>query len=99
MNDVPPSQEPSDDDIDTLYRRASALDPSRPSAGVSRAILANATLVSAERALQRGPAGADARRSRTRRTWWRSAVFGTLAAATLAGLFVLPNVRTTHLAP
>lgn len=99
MNDVPPSQEPSDDDIDTLYRRASALDPSRPSAGVSRAILAHAALVSAESAPPRDRAGDDARQARTRRTWWRPAVFGTLAAAVLAGLFVLPNIRTSYLAP
>ena len=99
MNDVPPSQEPADDDIATSYRRASALDPSRPSAGVTRAILAHATLVSAERALQHDAAGTAARRAWTRRTWLRAAIFGTLAAAAVAGLLVLPNVRTTHLTP
>jgi hypothetical protein len=99
MNDVPPSQAPSDDDIDALYRRASALDPSRPSAGVSRAILAHASLVSSERVPPRDSASTKATRARTRRTWWRPAVFGTLAAAVLAGLFVLPNVRTSYLAP
>ena len=99
MNDVPPSQEPSDDDIDTLYRRASALDPSRPSAGLSRAILAHAAQVSADRVPPRDSASTKVMQARTRRTWWRPAVFGTLAAAVLAGLFVLPNVRTSYLAP
>lgn len=99
MNDVPPSQEPSDDDIDTLYRRVSALDPSRPSAGVSRAILAHAALVARERVPPGDSGSTNASRARTRRNWWRPAVFGTLAAAVLAGLFVLPNIRTSYFTP
>jgi hypothetical protein len=71
MNQVPPGQEPSQD-IDEYYRRASALDPSRPSESVRRAVL--------ERAAQLA-----ARRSR-----WRPAVVGWLAAAGLAGLLVTP---------
>jgi hypothetical protein len=41
VNEVPPSQD-SDDEADDLYRRASALDPSRPGEAVRRRVLEHA---------------------------------------------------------
>ena len=41
MNKVPPDQDPADD-VDAQYRRASAVDPSRPGEAVRRAVLAHA---------------------------------------------------------
>ncbi|MFI4889731.1 MAG: ankyrin repeat domain-containing protein [Steroidobacterales bacterium] len=76
MSELPTGKDP-DDDIDERYRRASALDPGRPAESVRRAVLAHAAQVAAQRA---------ARRSR-----WRPAVFGTLAAAALAGLLITPH--------
>jgi len=90
MNDVPPSQ-PSDD-IDSFYRRASALDPSRPSDRTRQAVLAHAREVAASNTRV-------TTRLRRRERWWRPAVFGTLAAAALAGLLVLPQILTPHVAP
>lgn len=83
MNRLPPQPGPPED-ADERYRRASALDPSRPSEAVRRAILANAAQLSARPS-----------RSRASRLWWRPALFGTLAAAALAGLLIVPR----YLAP
>lgn len=83
MNDVPPSQPPPDD-IDSFYRRASALDPSRPSDRTRKAVLAHASIAAKRQ-----------RRSR----WWRPALIGTLAAAGLAGLLVLPQILTPRVPP
>jgi hypothetical protein len=89
MNKVPPGQDPPED-IDARYRRVSALDPSRPGEAVRRAVLAHA----AQLAAQRAAAGADGQ-LRSRRTanhaGWRAAIFGTLAAAALAGLMTAPR--------
>lgn len=49
MNKLPPGPEPYDD-ADERYRRASALDPSRPGAAVRRAVLEHAAQVAAARA-------------------------------------------------
>jgi len=54
MSKVPPSQD-QPDDVDDQYRRASALDPSRPSEAVRRAVLA-----------QCRPAGREARQAEGR---------------------------------
>jgi Ankyrin repeats (3 copies) len=88
MNKVPPDQDPADD-VDAQYRRASAVDPSRPGEAVRRAVLAHAAQLAAERAT----AGAGRRKSRrtTQPAWWRPAIFGTLAAAGLAGLVIAPQ--------
>jgi hypothetical protein len=85
MNQQPPGHDESDD-VDELYRRASALDSSRPSESVRNAVLAHAARLAEERASS--PAGATASRNRAR---WRPAVFGTLAAAALAGLIIAPR--------
>jgi len=85
----PPSQDPPDD-ADELYRRASALDTSRPGESVRRAVLAHAARLSAtreprrERSLKLNPAA--------RRAHWRGALFGGLAAAALAALVIAPRI-------
>ena len=48
MNNMPPGQD-SPEDVDAQYRRASALDPSRPDEAVRRAVLAHAAQLAAER--------------------------------------------------
>lgn len=84
MSDPPMPDAP--DEVDDRYRRASALDPSRPGEAVRRRVLEHATQVAAERASrpesvpQRGAHG-----------WRTAAVFGTLAAAALAGLLIAPR--------
>jgi hypothetical protein len=94
MNKVPPDQDPADD-VDAQYRRASALDPSRPGEAVRRAVLAHAAQLAAERA--------SAGRLKSRRTappaWWRPAIFGTLAAAGLAALVIAPQLLTPRAPP
>src|SRR5882724_12457779 len=80
MSKVPPSQD-QPDDVDDQYRRASALDPSRPSEAVRRAVLAHAAQLVAKRATRKA----------VNQAWWRPAILGTLAAAALAGLVVAPR--------
>jgi Meckel syndrome type 1 protein len=95
MTEVPPSQDETDeadeaDEADELYRRASALDAGRPSEPVRRAILKHA----AELATARAAGRKAVKRRPTRQAWWRPAAFGTLAAAALAGLLVMPQFIT-----
>lgn len=85
MNDVPPSRDPPED-LDEHYRRVSALDPSRPSESVRRTVLMHAAQLAAERR-----AKIDSTRPAANRAGWRSALFGTLAAAALAGLLMTPQ--------
>ncbi len=93
MNDVPPGRE-EPDDVDGAYRRASALDPSRPSELVRRRILKHAAERAAERAGESD--AADIRRTRASGPWRRPAIFGTLAAAALAGLLITPRFFMPH---
>jgi hypothetical protein len=72
------------EDLDEIYRRASALDPSRPSEAVRRKVLAHAAALAA------------AARPAANRPRWRPAIFGTLAAAGLAGLLIMPRVFNPH---
>jgi Ankyrin repeats (3 copies) len=89
MNQVPPGEnEP--DDVDDLYRRASAGDDSRPSEWVRSSVFAHAAHLAADRSRQKEPAGIASRR-RENPTWRRPAIFGTLAAAALAGLLIAPH--------
>jgi Meckel syndrome type 1 protein len=90
VSELPPSPEDSDE-VDALYRRASARDTGRPSESVRRAVLDHAAQLAANRA-----AGKDSARSGTglrakRQSWWRPAALGTLAAAALAGFLVVPQ--------
>lgn len=89
MNNMPPGQDPPED-VDAQYRRAAALDPSRPGEAVRRAVLAHAAQLAAQRAA--AGAGSTLRSRRTgNQAGWRPAVFGTLAAAALAGLMTAPR--------
>src|SRR5215472_2562328 len=79
MNDLPQEPQPPED-VDDFYRRTSALDPSRPGEQVRGIVLAHAEGLAAQRA-----------RARQKRRRWQPAIFGTLAAAVLAGLVVAPH--------
>jgi hypothetical protein len=102
MSQLPPKFDPPED-IDDRYRRWSALDRSRPSEGVRDAVLAHARRVAEANAAggsqeQRGAAdaaAADRAGGRRRRLWRGPAVFGTLAAAALVGLLIVPRVVMT----
>jgi len=90
MSNVPPSQD-QPDDVDDQYRRASALDPSRPSEAVRRAVLAHAAQLVAKRATRDAGSMIKTTRTAVNQAWWRPAILGTLAAAALAGLVVAPR--------
>jgi hypothetical protein len=79
VNDVPPSRD-APEDVDDRYRRAAALDPSRPSDSVRRAVHRHAAQLAGRRT--------------ARRKWWQPAAVGTLAAAALAGLLMTPHFLT-----
>lgn len=77
-------------DVDEYYRRLAERDVDRPGDSVGRAVHNLAAQCAAERAA----AAVDTRTTRastTHRGWRRRALFGTLAAATLAGLWVTPH--------
>jgi hypothetical protein len=88
LNEIPPNQE---DEVDDLYRRESALDPSRPSESVRRAVLEHAAQLTAERSAKNAPAQIGAGRPAANPRWWRPTTLGTLAAAALAGLLIIPR--------
>jgi len=90
MNEVPPGQDPAED-ADDLYRRASALDPSRPSESVRRRVLEHAEQLAAERAAKGHAAKSGSLWRAAHRPSWRPAIFGTLAAVGLAGLLIAPH--------
>jgi hypothetical protein len=94
MNKVPPTPEPPDD-VDDQYRRASALDHSRPDEAVRRTVLAYAARLAAERAA----CGAGSTRRTAKALWWRPAMLGTLAAAALAGLVIAPQFLAPRAPP
>ena len=109
MSESPPN--PGEfDDVDEHYRRVAALEKGGPSESVRRAVLEHASRLAAERTAA-GSAGVepatdsahnnvvgigDARRRTSRRTWWRPAAVGTLAAAGLAGLLIAPQFLPPH---
>jgi hypothetical protein len=90
MNQTPPDRD-EPDDVGDEYRRASALDPSRPGEAVRRAVLDHAAKLAADRAVRRGSIGAKAKRPASNHTRWRPAFFGSLAAAAFAGLLIAPH--------
>ena len=103
MNELPPD-DAAPDEIDDLYRRAAALDSSRPSEAARRSILDHAARVAADYAPAERPTLArvtDIRAGRrATKRGWRPALFGTLAAAVLAGLVVVPRLwNPSALAP
>jgi Ankyrin repeats (3 copies) len=100
LNEVPPSQDDDDEALD-LYRRASALDASRPSESVRRSVLELATRLATERASRDVSSKIDVTQPAANQPWRRPAIFGTLAAAALAGLLIAPHFlppRDTHTA-
>jgi hypothetical protein len=93
MNEIPPTED-QPDDIDDHYRRASALDPSRPSVSVRRAVMGHAAQLAAERASKPVALKIDMTRPAANQAWRRPAITGTLAAAALAGLLIAPRFLT-----
>jgi hypothetical protein len=98
MSEVPPSNNESED-VDDHYRRVSALDPSRPSESVRRAVLEHAARLAKERRANNAPTRIGSTRPARHPTWWRPAAFGTLAAAVLAGLLITPQFLTRPAPP
>jgi hypothetical protein len=85
MSTPPPFEPP--DDADEQYRRASELDPSRPSEATRRAVLEHAARLAAERARR----GARRRWPLAGATLRWQAIVGTAAAAVLAGVMIAPQ--------
>jgi len=93
VSELPPSPEDSDE-VDALYRRASARDASRPSEPVRRAVLDHAAQLAVSRAAAKDSALRGTGPRAKRQSWWRPAALGTLAAAALAGFLVIPQYLT-----
>ncbi len=100
MNNVPPDRG-RPDDADELYRRASARDTSQPSEAVRRAVVAHATQLAAQRAPTASRRGVARLPALVAYAWRRPAVFGSIAAAVVAGLVIAPLWRELqpHTAP
>jgi hypothetical protein len=98
MNKVPPSQD-QPEDVDDQYRRASALDPSRPSEAVRRAVLAHAAQLAAERASRVAGSKTKSTRTAVNQAWWRPAILGTLTVAALAGIMIAPRYLVPRVSP
>jgi Ankyrin repeats (3 copies) len=99
MSEMPPSQD-LPDDVDDSYRRAAALDSSRPSEWVRHSVLAHAKELATDHA------SSGNRRAKwhsmfrgTRRAWLGPTVFGTLAAAAFAGLLIAPRFLAPPVGP
>lgn len=97
MTELPTEQLPPDD-LEDRYRREAAADPSRPGERVQTAVFEHAARLAAQRGLAQR-ARIDARRPVARPARWRAAIFGTLAAAALAGLLVTPRFLTRNPPP
>jgi hypothetical protein len=93
MTTMPPDND-DPDEIDARYRRLSAADSARPHAAVSAAVLANAARIAAERT-----SGARSDRQPRAVYGWRAPLFGGLAAAALAGFFIIPRFTQPDRAP
>jgi hypothetical protein len=90
VNELPPSRD-EPDEVDEFYRHASSLDSSGPSESVRQAVLKHAAQLAAHRLAQLAPTQIHTRRRAAKQAWRRPAIFGTLAAAALAGLLVAPR--------
>jgi hypothetical protein len=93
MTSMPPDNE-DPEEIDARYRRLSAADNARPHAAVSAAVLAHAARVAAERT-----SGVRSGRRPRAVHGWRAPLFGGLAAAALAGFFIIPRFTQSNRAP
>jgi hypothetical protein len=103
MNDTPPTDDDAADDLEALYRRSSAQDPSRPSAKTRRAILEHSLRIATDRTqtprsgwrMQSKSSPAVGQIARIigllRPKWQRPVLVGTLTAAALAGLLIGPR--------
>src|ERR1700686_1407421 len=90
MSKVPPSQD-QPDGVDEQYRRASALDPSRPSEAVRRAVLAHAAQLATGLALRDEGSKSKPTRTAVNQAWWPPAFRGPRAAGPPAGLVIVPR--------
>jgi hypothetical protein len=90
MNERPPTPEPADD-LDVAYRQLSQLDPGAPGAATRRAILTHAHKLARKRLQARAAASKNSWRGFSWRLLGRPAAFGTLAAAIVAGLVIVPR--------
>src|SRR5215472_15199056 len=96
MSPTPTGHEPADE-LDAEYRRLAAHDTSAPSESVRQAVHAYAARLARERREeQAGSAGRV--RWRGHPLAWSGALFGTLAAAAIAGLMIAPRFQSV-LAP
>ena len=98
MNGSPPSQD-EPDDVGDEYRRASALDPSRPSEAVRRAVLDHAAQLAAERAAKPLSPWRTSKPPAANHRWRRPTIFGSLAAAVLAGILIAPHFLGPRVPP
>jgi hypothetical protein len=89
MSGKPTGQEPPDE-LDAEYRRLAAHDVSAPSEAVRRAVHDYAARLAQERA-DAASAAREAAGRVARPGLWRGALFGTLAAAALAGVMIAPR--------
>ena len=88
MSELPPDHD--DAEVDALYRRMSAADPSQPGEGVRLAVLAYATRRAAQAASNAAVVRPEYSWQR-RRAWARPAAFGALAAGILAAFMLGPR--------
>jgi hypothetical protein len=97
MSPTPTGREPADE-LDAEYRRLASHDTSVPSESVRQAVHAYAARLARERREQQAESVGGAR-VRERRVAWRGALFGTLAAAAIAGIMVAPRLLSLRAPP
>lgn len=93
MSSMPPEND-DPEDFDAQYRRWSAADTARPSESVATAVFANAARLAHDRRITATAPVMQRRVPRAR----RAALFGGLAAATLAALWVTPHLLNSRTA-
>jgi hypothetical protein len=87
------------DDIDEQYRQSSAREAGEPGEATRRRILEHAATLAAQRAAAGDEFRGNSAPPRRRLQWRRPALFGTLAAAAVAGLMVVPQFLRRDTAP
>lgn len=92
-------EERDDDALDERYRRASGAAAEAPSEAVRAAILAEGRRVAEQQRRAAGLAQLDTGRPAANDRHWRLAAIGTLLAATIAGLIVVPIYREPPAVP